>query len=193
MALGIAPTDLAAPADSVTFCLSKGLSAPIGSVVVGPAAFIDRARRARKLVGGGMRQVGVLAAAGLVALQEGEAGMIDRLAEDHANARRLAEGLAELTGVRSPGGMAQPDDGPLDPGRFLTNFVLFRVDRHRAAFLAALEARGVLLVPYAHGQIRAVTHFGVSAADVDRLVATVADVLRDLAPIPAGGVAASAV
>ena len=182
VALGLSPAELAAPADTVTFCLCKGLSAPIGSVVVGPAPFIDRARRARKLVGGGMRQVGVLAAAGLVALQDGESGMIDRLAEDHANARRLAVGLAELTGVRSPGGLAQPEDGPLDPDRFLTNFVLFRVDRDRAAFLAAMEARGVLLVPYAHGQIRAVTHHGVTAADVDRVVATAGEVLRDLAP-----------
>ena len=93
VALGVPARDLAAPADSVTFCLSKGLSAPIGSVVVGDRAFVARARRARKLVGGGMRQVGVLAAAGLVALRDGEAGMIDRLAEDHANARRLAEGI----------------------------------------------------------------------------------------------------
>ena len=184
VALGVPPAELAAPADSVTFCLSKGLSAPIGSVVVGPAAFIDRARRARKLVGGGMRQVGILAAAGLVALQDGETGMIDRLAEDHANARRLAEGLAQLTGVRSPGGIAQPEDGPLDPDRFLTNFVLFRVERDRDAFLAALEARGVLLVPYAHGQIRAVTHFGVAADDVDQVITSVAEVLRELAAIP---------
>ena len=135
--------------------------------------------------------MGVLAAAGLVALQDGDAGMIDRLAEDHANARRLATGLAELTGVRSPGGMAQPDDGPLDPGRFLTNFVLFRVDRDRAAFLAAMEAHGVLLVPYAHGQVRAVTHVGVTAADVDRVVATAATVLRDLPPAPTPTLAAT--
>ena len=189
VALGLAPAVLAGPADTVTFCLSKGLSAPIGSVVVGPAAFIDRARRARKLVGGGMRQVGVLAAAGLVALQDGDAGMIDRLAEDHANARRLAKGLAELTGVRSPGGIAQPEDGPLDPDRFLTNFVLFRVDRDRAAFLAAMGARGVLLVPYAHGQIRAATHFGIDADDVDLVVASAAEVLRELSPIPAGAAA----
>ena len=189
VALGLAPAVLAGPADTVTFCLSKGLSAPIGSVVVGPAAFIDRARRARKLVGGGMRQVGVLAAAGLVALQDGDAGMIDRLAEDHANARRLAKGLAELTGVRSPGGIAQPEDGPLDPDRFLTNFVLFRVDRDRNAFLAAMEARGVLLDPYAHGQIRAATHFGIDADDVDLVVASAAEVLRELSPIPAGAAA----
>ena len=94
VALGVRPTDLAGPADSVTFCLSKGLGCPIGSVVVGDRAFIWRARRARKLVGGGMRQVGILAAAGLIALRDGPEGMIERLAEDHANARRLAQGLA---------------------------------------------------------------------------------------------------
>ena len=139
-----------------------------------------------------MRQVGVLAAAGLVALQDGEAGMIDRLAEDHANAHRLALGLAEMTGVRSPGGMAQTGDGPLDPARFPTNFVLFRVDRDRAAFLAAMEARGVLLGPYPHGQIRAVTHYGITAADVDRAVATAAEVLRNLAKSPAGEISGGA-
>jgi threonine aldolase len=190
VALGVSPATLAAPADTVTFCLSKGLSAPIGSLVVGPADFIARARRARKLVGGGMRQVGVLAAAGLVALSDGPDGTIARLAEDHANARRLAVGLAELTGVRSPGGIAQQDErGPLDPGRALTNFVLFRVDRDRSAFLAALEARGVWMVPYAHGQIRAVTHLGVTAEDIDRVVAAVADTLRDTSPSSAGMVA----
>ncbi len=178
VALGVTPAELAAPADSVTFCLSKGLSAPIGSVVVGDRAFIGRARRARKLLGGGMRQVGVLAAAGLVALSDGPDGMVGRLAEDHANARRLAAALAALEGVLSPGGLGQAGDGPLDPGRAVTNFVLFRVDRDRDAFLAELEARGVLMVPYAGGSIRAVTHYGVEAADVDRVVAVVADALR---------------
>ena len=192
VALGVPARDLAAPADSVTFCLSKGLSAPIGSVVVGDRAFVARARRARKLVGGGMRQVGVLAAAGLVALRDGEGGMIDRLEEDHANARRLAEGIAGLDGIRSPGDLAQPQDGPLDPCRFVTNFVLFRVDRDRAAFLEALEARGVLMVAYPHGQIRAVTHHGVTAGDIDRVISAVADVLRETAPSPAGGRAQTA-
>jgi threonine aldolase len=186
VALGMAPAELAAPADTVTFCLSKGLSAPIGSVVVGPAPFIARARRARKLLGGGMRQVGVLAAAGLVALDEGPDGMIARLAEDHANARRLAQGLAALDGVRSPGGIAQPAGDRLDPDRAVTNFVLFRVDRDRAAFLASLADHGVLMVPYANGSIRAVTHYGVTAADVDRVVETVAGALRSTAPAPAG-------
>ena len=193
VALGVAPAALAAPADSVTFCLSKGLSAPIGSVVVGPAPFIARARRARKLLGGGMRQVGVLAAAGLVALDDGPDGTVARLAEDHANARRLAEGLAELTGIRSPGGIAQPgEDGPLDPSRAATNFVLFRVARDRSAFLAALEARGVLMVSYPHGQIRAVTHLGVTADDIDRVVAAAAEALRETDPSPAAIVAGTA-
>jgi threonine aldolase len=192
VALGLAPAALAAPADSVTFCLSKGLATPIGSVVVGPAAFIARARRARKLLGGGMRQVGVLAAAGLVALGDGPDGTIARLAEDHANARRLAEGLASLDGVRSPGGIAQPGDGPLDPARAVTDFVLFRVDRDRPTFLAGLQARGVLMVPYANGSIRAVTHLGITAADVDRVVQTVDDVLRGTRPSPAGEPATTA-
>ena len=114
VALGTSARELAAPADSVTFCLSKGLAAPIGSVVVGNREFIARARRARKLLGGGMRQVGVIAAAGLVALSDGPDGMIERLADDHANARRLARGLASMDGIRSPGGIAQPGpDGPL--------------------------------------------------------------------------------
>jgi threonine aldolase len=185
VALGVAARDLAAPADSVTFCLSKGLAAPVGSVVVGDRAFIGRARRARKLLGGGMRQVGVLAAAGLVALGDDEHGMIGRLAEDHANARRLAAGLAALDGVRSPGALGQSGDGPLDPARFPTNFVLFRVDRDRAAFLAALESRGVLMVPYANGQVRAVTHHGVTAEDVDRVAEAVHGALRDTAALPA--------
>jgi threonine aldolase len=197
VALGVTPAAMAAPADSVTFCLSKGLAAPVGSVVVGSAPFIARARRARKLIGGGMRQAGVLAAAGLVALgkgPDGRSGMMERLAEDHANARRLAAGLAELDGVRSPGGIAQPDayGDRLDPTRIATNFVLFRVDRDRATVLAALEARGVLLVPYAHGQIRAVTHDGITADDIDAVIAAVAEVLRDTAPSPAGEPATSA-
>ena len=108
VAQGVSARDLAGPADSVSFCLSKGLSCPVGSVVVGSRDFIWRARRGRKLVGGGLRQVGILAAAGLVALSDGPDGMIERLADDHANARQLAEGLAELDGIESAGGIAQP-------------------------------------------------------------------------------------
>jgi threonine aldolase len=182
VALGVGPAELAAPADSVSFCLSKGLSCPAGSVVVGSSSFIGRARRARKMLGGGMRQAGVLAAAGLVALRDGDAGMIARLAEDHANARRLAERLAAIPGVRSPGDIAQPgpDDAPLDPSRVRTNFVLFRVAADRAAFLAAAEARGVRLDYYPHGQVRAVTNSGIAAADIDRVADVVEAALADV-------------
>jgi threonine aldolase len=173
VALGVSPTELSGPADSISFCLSKGLACPVGSLVVGSRDFIGRARRARKLVGGGMRQVGILAAAGLVALRDGPGGMIERLAEDHTNARRLAEGLSGLDGIVSAGDIAQPQPGPLDPGRVRTNFVVFKVRGERAAFLAALRARGVLMVEYPHGQIRAATHHGISAADIDTTVGAV--------------------
>jgi threonine aldolase len=186
VALGVTPRALAGPADSVSFCLSKGLACPIGSVLVGSRDFVWRARRGRKLVGGGMRQVGVLAAAGLLALQGGPAGMIERLAEDHANARRLAEGLAGLDGVVSPGGLAQPEPGPLDPSRVRTDFVVFKVARDRAAFLEALRARGVLMVDYPHGQVRAVTHYGVTAEDIETTLVAAAAALRETEPRPAG-------
>lgn len=181
VALGVSPRELAQAADSITFCLSKGLACPVGSVVVGGREFVARARRARKLLGGGMRQAGFLAAAGLVALRDGPSGMIDRLAEDHANARLLARGLAPLSGIVSAGDIAQPEPGPLDPGRVRTNFVIFRVERDRAAFLGALERRGVLMVAYPHGQVRAVTHYGVGREDIERVVGAVADALDETA------------
>ena len=177
VALGVSPQALAAPADSVAFCLSKGLACPIGSLVVGDRAFVARARRARKLLGGGMRQAGFAAAAGLVALSDGPDGMIDRLAEDHRNARRLAEGLALLDGVVSAGGTAQPGEGPLNPDRVRTNFVLFRVERDRADFLDALRAANVLMVEYPHGQVRAVTHAGITESDVEATISAVGAVL----------------
>jgi threonine aldolase len=180
---GVTAQELAAPADSVTFCLSKGLGCPVGSVLVGSRSFIERARRARKLVGGGMRQAGVLAAPGLVALSDGPDGMIDRLADDHANARRLAEALADLDGVRSAGDIAQPTEGRLDPSRVATNFVLFKVDRDRAEFLAALRARNVLMVEYPHGQVRAVTHHDIAAADIDTVIAATREALAETRPM----------
>jgi threonine aldolase len=186
VALELSPKHLAEPADSVMFCLSKGLACPIGSMVVGPRDFVARARRGRKLVGGGMRQVGVLAAPGLLALRDGPAGMIERLAEDHANARRLAEGLAALDGVESPGGLAQPTPGPLDPGRAVTNFVIFRVRRDRAEFLDALRSRGILMVEYSHDTIRAVTHYGVDATDIERVLTACAAALRETSPAATG-------
>jgi threonine aldolase len=181
---GVTARDLAGPADTVTFCLSKGLGCPVGSVVVGSKDVIWRARRARKLLGGGMRQAGVIAAAGLLALQDGEDGMIDRLADDHANARRLAEGITDLAGIHSPGGLAQPDGDRLDPDRIASNFVLFKVDREHDAFLAALRARNVLMVEYFYGQLRAATHHDVSRDDIDTTIAAVRDALTETRPMP---------
>ncbi|MEO5884703.1 MAG: GntG family PLP-dependent aldolase [Candidatus Limnocylindrales bacterium] len=180
---GVTARDLAGPADTVTFCLSKALGCPVGSVLVGAKDVIWRARRGRKLVGGGMRQAGILAAAGLVALADGHAGMIDRLADDHANARRLAEAITDLDGVLGPGGIAQPVGERLDPARVATNFVLFRVERDRGAFLAALRARNVLLVEYAHGQVRAATHHGVSAPDIEIVIRAIRDALAETRPV----------
>ena len=182
VALGLAPAELAAPADSVAFCLSKGLACPIGSMVVGSREFVHRAWRGRKLVGGGMRQVGVLAAAGFVALSPGPDGTIERLAEDHATARHLADGLAVMDGIESAGGLAQPAPGALDPRRVTTNFVVFKVRSDRAAFLDALKSRGVLMVAYNHGTVRAVTHYGVTAADIERVLAACSAALRETSP-----------
>ena len=182
VALGVSGRELAGPADSVTFCLSKGLACPVGSVVVGPRDFIWRARRARKLLGGGMRQAGVLAAAGLVALRDGPAGMIERLAEDHAHARRLAIAMAGLPGIRSAGDIAQPEDGPLDPGRVVTNFVLFRVAAERQAFADACAARGLLLDLFPHGQLRAATHYGIGTPEVEATIGIVRAVLAEMGP-----------
>lgn len=181
VALGVSPSALVRDADSATFCLSKGLAAPVGSVVVGDREFIRRARRARKLVGGGMRQAGILAAAGLVALSDGDDGTVGRLAEDHAMARLLAEGLAGQSGVTSPGHLAQPAGGALDPGRVVTNFVLFAVEggpERRTAYLAAMAEQGVAMVAYPHGQIRAVTHLGITERDVESALEASATALR---------------
>ena len=185
VAQGVRPTDLSGPADTVTFCLSKGLGCPVGSVLVGSRDVIWRARRGRKLVGGGMRQAGILAAAGLLALTDGPDGMIDRLAEDHANARRLAEALSSMDGIVSAGGTTQPTPGPLDPGRVRTNFVVFKVERDRALFLDALEARGVLMVAYPHGQVRAVTHYGVTAGDIELTIDATRSALAETSHRPA--------
>ena len=177
VALGTPVRKLLAPADSATFCLSKGLACPVGSVVVGSADFIWKARRARKMVGGGMRQAGVLAAAGLIALRDGAEGMIDRLVEDHANARRLAEGLADLSGIVG-----------LEPARVRTNFVFFELSRRdlRMKFLDALKDEGVWMIDYPGGdRIRAVTHYGIDQSDIDTAITGVRRALHTVGMAPA--------
>jgi len=162
VAQGVDVKELVDDADSVTFCLSKGLSAPVGSVVVGSSGFIRRARRMRKVLGGGMRQAGIIAAAGIVALTE----MVDRLAEDHANARKLAEGLDRLPGV--------------SPEPVHTNIVYFNVDhpRYDAAMLQdALLERGVGVLALGPSRIRAVTHYGIESSDIEEALDVMGDLL----------------
>ncbi len=153
VASGHPAAELAASADSVTFCLSKGLGAPVGSLICGEEEFIHQARRTRKLVGGGMRQAGILAAAGLVALDE----MVDRLTDDHANARQLARGLAEL------GFNINPED-------VQTNIVIVQLDASSdpapsPKLQAALKQIGVLVTTPDRTKIRLVTHADVSTVD----------------------------
>jgi threonine aldolase len=154
VALDVKVDQLAAEADSVSFCLSKGLGAPVGSLVCGSRDFIFKARRARKVLGGGMRQAGVLAAAGIVALNE----MVDRLADDHANARKLADGLAEMPGLS------------IDPSLIKTDIVYFEVKRDDmtvAELVKRLEEQGVRMLPVGSGRIRAVTHYHITPDDID--------------------------
>jgi threonine aldolase len=163
-ALGVDVQTLVAGCDSVNFCLSKGLGAPVGSVVVGSRAFIQEARRARKVLGGGMRQSGVIAAAGIVALTE----MVDRLAEDHVNAARLAKGIAGLPGI------------VLDPAAVQTNIVIFsleRTDLTPQQLATRLAAQGVWLLTMGGPRLRAVTHHHVTAPDVERAIAAFATAL----------------
>lgn len=154
VALGIEARHLVSEADSVSFCLSKGLAAPVGSLVCGSSAFISEARRNRKVLGGGTRQAGILAAAGIVALTE----MVDRLAEDHANARKLAKGLAEIRGLS------------IDPARVKTNIVYFEITRDDVTpreLTESLNSEGVRVLPTGPNRMRAVTHYHISTDDID--------------------------
>lgn len=166
VALRTPARELVRHTDSVQFCLSKGLSAPIGSVVAGRAEFIDRVRRVRKMLGGGMRQAGVIAAAGIVALDT----MVERLAEDHAHARLLADGLQEIDGVS------------VDPARVRTNIVMWSVDEPgppHATLIALAAERGVRVAELGKGQLRAVTHREVSRDDIHRAVHVIGAVVHD--------------
>jgi len=161
VALGVDVTDLARHADSLSFCLSKGLSAPVGSLVCGPAEFIREARRARKVLGGGMRQAGIIAAAGIVALEQ----MVDRLADDHANARRLANGLADIPGIS------------LDPRQVQTNIVIFELAPgalDATQFCRRIAEHGVLISPVDARHIRAVTHHGIEAEHIEQVLLAIA-------------------
>jgi threonine aldolase len=163
VALNCSARELVAGADSVLFCLSKGLCAPVGSMLCGSADFIERALRIRKILGGGMRQVGVLAAAGIVALEE----MIDRLAEDHANARRLAKGLATIDGI------------VIDPERVRTNMVMFTLANHVTLspeqVAEQVSACGIVVRP--GSPFRLVTHCWIKPHHIDLAIEAFREVL----------------
>jgi len=162
--LGHTVADITAKFDSVMFCLSKGLGAPVGSMLVGSRDFIERAHITRKLLGGGMRQAGVLAAAGLIALEETP----KRLHIDHENAKHLAKGLARIPGIA------------IDPAKVVTNILIFDVapsGKTAAQVVADLGKRGVLCGATGKATIRMVTHFDVDRPAIDRALAIVADVL----------------
>lgn len=165
VAAGVSEREYAAPFDTVSVCFSKGLGAPVGSALAGSRSFIERARRFRKMFGGGMRQVGIIAAGALFALRNHR----KRLAEDHAHARMLADGLAALPGLE------------VDPVEVETNMVRFRV-RHTSApkFVERLRARGVWVLATDQQTIRAVTSLMVSAADIQKAIAIASSVLREL-------------
>ena len=161
--LEVSPKELVEDVDDVSFCLSKGLSAPVGSLLCGSQEFIDRARRWRKMIGGGMRQVGVLAAAGIVALET----MVDRLADDHARARRLAEGLAQIPGIT------------VDPQRVYTNIVFVDVDPSIGSvqeFMGRLGQEGIKASYPGGRRFRLVTHRHITDDDIDAAVDRMAKV-----------------
>lgn len=164
-ASGVPVADYCALTDGMMFSFSKGLGAPVGSMVVGSAAFIARARRFRKLHGGAMRQVGILAAACLVALDT----MVDRLPQDHANARRLARGIAALR------------EGAVNPDDIETNIVMVRTQPlgfTPEAFVDELAGRGVRFFTFGPGTVRMVTHKDVSADDIEVAIAAIAEAVR---------------
>jgi len=162
-ALGVDVKELVREVDSVMFCLSKGLCAPVGSLLCGDADFIAEARRARKVVGGGMRQAGILAAAGIIALEQ----MTQRLAEDHARARRLAEGLAQIPGI---------EVGPVH-----TNILYFwlteEAPRTPGEVVDGLAERGIRILGRENGRFRAVTHYWITDEDIERTLQAMREVM----------------
>ena len=165
VATGLIPEDYARYFDSCTLCLSKGLGAPVGSLVIGSQEFITKAHRFRKQFGGGMRQAGILAAAGIYALEH----HVERLAEDHLNAKRLARGIAEINGL------------DIDVDTVQTNILYFGVRRPGLtvpALLERLKTRGVLMLGTGPNSIRAVTHLDVSKEGIERAVGVLREVIR---------------
>jgi threonine aldolase len=169
IALGVDVKEFTRHVDNLMFCLSKGLSCPVGSLVVGSGDFVERARKNRKVLGGGMRQAGIIAAAGIVALDR----MVDRLADDHRNAKFLAEGCARVDGLS------------VDLARVQSNMVVLDVSGVSAdemVFCSKLKEKGVLAGSVGKGRIRLVTHWGIERSDVERAL----DAIKDVAMVLRG-------
>lgn len=167
VALEVPPEALVKDVDDVSFCLSKALSCPVGSVLCGTHEFIEGAHKWRKMVGGGMRQAGVLAAAGLVALDN----MVERLADDHSNARRLAQGLANIEGIS------------VDPDSIKTNIVIFEIAQsvgNANDVINALSEEDVLVTYPGQQSLRMVTHRHISSSDIDEALSRVSKVVRQM-------------
>ena len=165
VALGVDVKDLTRGADSLSFCLSKGLSAPVGSLVCGTRKFIAEARRNRKILGGGMRQAGIIAAAGITALDR----MVDRLADDHSNARRLAEGIHRVEGLR------------IDLSEVQTNIIYFMLTGNRITgdqFIVALNRRNVKALQTGPGVFRMVTHHDIEEKDIDTALSAIREAMK---------------
>lgn len=163
--MGIDPAQIVKYADSIQFCLSKGLSAPIGSILAGRASFIEAARTKRQMLGGNMRQAGIIAAAGIVALES----MVNRLEEDHRNARRLAEGMAAIPGVE------------VDLSKVQTNTVVFRVTDFFDCdgFIEAAARHGLNVSDFKHGRLRAVVHYGITEKDIDEALRIITRIMKE--------------
>ncbi|NLA05624.1 MAG: threonine aldolase, partial [Firmicutes bacterium] len=164
VATGVPAHRYAAACDSVQICLSKGLAAPVGSLIAGPREWIARARRWRKILGGGMRQAGIIAAPGIIALET----MVERLAEDHAHARYLAENLAAMPGIE------------LNPALVDTNIVIGSLAGMGAArFSETLRKKGVLVSPFGKNKVRFTTHKDVTRGDLEKALPRISDTLKN--------------
>lgn len=167
VALKVDVKELTGHADSVSFCLSKGLSAPVGSVICGTKWFVAEARRNRKVLGGGMRQCGIISAAGITALEE----MVDRIADDHANAQHLAQGIARISGLS------------IEPERVQTNIVYFDLASTQIKaeeLLNELGNKGIKILNLGPSRFRAVTHYGISSEDIDFALTAIGEIMKKL-------------
>ena len=164
IALGVNVKELTQHVDSLMFCLSKGLSAPIGSIICGPHKFISEAIRTRKILGGGMRQTGIIAAAGIISLEQ----MVERLSEDHINAYKLAEGIAQIPGLS------------IDVSKIKTNIIYFNLTNHHLntdELVKKCGQKGLMFLPTGQSRYRMVTHYGITSEDIEASLITLREVM----------------